>query len=56
MASLLVQRITSEDPEERMPPSELGRSLSSAQIEILKRWIAEGAEWGRHWALERVPS
>lgn len=49
--SLLVQRILSKDPDEVMPPPEAHKDLTPAQIEILQRWIAEGAAWGKHWAL-----
>ena len=33
-----------------MPPADSNRSLSTAQKDILKRWIDEGAKWGKHWA------
>jgi Protein of unknown function (DUF1549)/Protein of unknown function (DUF1553)/Concanavalin A-like lectin/glucanases superfamily/Planctomycete cytochrome C len=49
-ASDLIARITAEDESERMPPQSLGRSLSPDEIELLKRWIKEGAEWKPHWA------
>ena len=48
--SLLVQHITSTDPEERMPPPDSGRSLTDKQVDLLKRWIDEGAKWDTHWA------
>lgn len=48
--SELVFRITSDDETDRMPPKSLGRSLSKHEIELLKQWIAEGAEWKDHWA------
>jgi hypothetical protein len=48
--SVLVRRITSKDPEERMPPPAAARDLSAAQIETLKRWVADGAKWEKHWA------
>src|SRR5262245_35691219 len=48
--SELVRRITSKDTEERMPPKGSGRELSATQIETLRRWIAEGAKWEKHWA------
>ncbi|MDR3623428.1 MAG: DUF1553 domain-containing protein [Paludisphaera borealis] len=48
--SELIARITSDDEDERMPPKSLGRSLSPSEVELLKRWIEEGAEWKDHWA------
>jgi hypothetical protein len=42
------------DPEEQMPPPKLGRTLSQAQRETIRQWIASGAGWGRHWAFEPV--
>ena len=53
-ASELVRRLLSNDPEEQMPPPDLGRPLTSAQISTLRQWIAEGAKWGKHWAFERI--
>jgi hypothetical protein len=48
--SELIVRILSDDPEERMPPPGSGKSLTKAQAEILRRWVAQGAEWQGHWA------
>ncbi|MGC8640165.1 MAG: DUF1553 domain-containing protein [Isosphaeraceae bacterium] len=48
--SELVYRITADDETDRMPPMSLGRSLSAREIELLKQWIAQGAEWKDHWA------
>jgi len=48
--SELIARITSEDPDEVMPPTKSRRQLTKAQIELLKRWVAEGAAWSEHWA------
>jgi mono/diheme cytochrome c family protein len=53
-ASELVERITSRDPELAMPPPKSGRKLSARQIEILTRWIDQGAVWGKHWAFEPI--
>jgi len=52
-ASALIVRITHADPEERMPPAEFAkkRPLHPQQIEILKRWIAEGGNFENHWSL-----
>ncbi|MFT5049158.1 MAG: hypothetical protein ACI8QZ_000548 [Chlamydiales bacterium] len=44
-------RITSDDPNEMMPPPEAKkRALSQADLDILKRWIEGGAEYEPHWA------
>ena len=48
-ASKLIERITAED-DERMPPKEAGERLKPAQVELLKKWIAQGAEFTPHWA------
>ncbi len=48
--SELIARITSDDEGERMPPKSLGRPLSAAEIETLKEWVAQGADWKPHWS------
>ncbi len=56
--SSLVARITATDEDDRMPPLKTGKHLTPAQIELLRRWIGEGAEWKAHWSLikpERLP-
>jgi hypothetical protein len=50
----LIARIITDDPEEIMPPPKSHKSkLNGEQIDILKRWISEGAAWGKHWSLEK---
>jgi hypothetical protein len=48
--SELVRRITHEDELQRMPPAETEKPLSAAEIDLLKRWIDEGAVWSLAWA------
>lgn len=51
-ASPLWQRILSTDPAEQMPPPETHKELSEAERAVLRRWIAEGAAYQKHWAFE----
>lgn len=46
--SEFIRRLTCKDPKERMPQK--GQPLTNAEIDLLTRWVKEGAEWGEHWA------
>jgi hypothetical protein len=46
--SELMRRLTSKDPEERMPYH--GTPLPEAEIAALREWIKQGAHWADHWA------
>lgn len=48
--SEVIRRINSNDPEMRMPYKE--EQLTKEEIDILTRWIDEGANWGEHWAYQ----
>ncbi len=48
--SELARRIDAEDPNEHMPPADSGKHLTAAQIDLLKRWIEQGAEYQAHWS------
>jgi len=48
--SELIARITNEDPDEHMPPAKTGKKLSQEQIDVLKRWVEQGAPYAMHWA------
>ena len=48
--SQMVARITATDPDDRMPPLKSGKKLSSEQIDLLRRWIAQGAPYAGHWS------
>lgn len=50
--SSVIARLTSSDPFEAMPPADSGKQLKPEEIEIIRRWIAQGAEWQRHWAFD----
>ena len=49
-ASELVTRIFAADPDDVMPPPKAHKDITPAQKDLLKRWIAEGAEYQPHWA------
>jgi hypothetical protein len=48
--SELVRRITTPDEDDRMPPAKSGKHLTPQQIELLRRWIEQGAKWKNHWS------
>jgi len=48
--SELIRRVAAKDPDDVMPPPESKRKLSAAQVETLRRWVADGAKWSAHWA------
>jgi hypothetical protein len=48
--SELIRRIFAEDEAEIMPPPHTKNPLTEEDKQILKRWIAEGAEYRLHWA------
>ena len=48
----LIERISSHDRDELMPPPEANKPLSAAQMGQLKEWMAQGAKYQKHWAFE----
>jgi Protein of unknown function (DUF1553)/Protein of unknown function (DUF1549)/Planctomycete cytochrome C len=49
--SELINRIASDDPDYRMPPTSSHRpALSEGQVELFRRWIAQGAPYDEHWS------
>src|SRR5262245_54679498 len=49
--SPLIERVTSKDPDEVMPPPHGKRpAVTPEQAELLKRWIDAGAKFDQHWA------
>ena len=49
-SSELVARITSDDPDNVMPPPDSERSLTKEQIGLLQQWIKQGGEYQAHWS------
>jgi hypothetical protein len=51
--STLLERILSHDKDEVMPPPKSKKPpVASHEISLLRRWIAEGAEYTGHWAFQ----
>lgn len=48
--SEIIARLTTDNADLKMPPPSSGKKVSPEQIETLKRWINEGAEYRPHWA------
>ena len=52
--SELLRRITSDDPDVKMPPPGSKLTLDPGQIETLRRWINDGAPYSLHWAFRPI--
>ncbi len=52
--SSVVARITTTDSDLLMPPPDSERKLAPSQIEIIKKWIQQGAEYEQHWAFQKI--
>jgi len=48
--SELFRRISSADEDEHMPPVDSGLKLTPRQVELVRRWIEQGARWQPHWS------
>lgn len=46
----MMARLGTDDPDEQMPPPRTGKKLSAGQVEVIRRWIEQGAKWGEHWS------
>ena len=52
LESVILARITSTDPDVQMPPE--GPRLTASQVDTIRRWIDEGAEWKEHLSLIHI--
>jgi hypothetical protein len=50
MQSALYARLISKDTAEVMPPPSSNLALTKTEIEIIKKWIAQGAVYKKHWS------
>ncbi|HYV25901.1 MAG TPA: DUF1549 domain-containing protein, partial [Candidatus Eisenbacteria bacterium] len=48
--SRVLQLVASDDDDDRMPPKKTGKRLTPAQVDVLRRWVEQGAKWTAHWS------
>ena len=48
--SELFKRIATSDSDLKMPPPDSGKKLTAGQIQLIRKWLDDGAEWSGHWA------
>ncbi|MBY0512851.1 MAG: DUF1549 domain-containing protein, partial [Gemmataceae bacterium] len=48
--SSLIERVCTAEPSELMPPPRTNKKLTAAQKELLKKWVAQGADYQPHWS------
>ena len=48
--SRIFQKISAENRALRMPPLWANRELTNEQIDLIRRWIEQGAKWQMHWS------
>ena len=52
--SELISRVTSTDPDQKMPPAGSKKpSLTEQEIDLIRKWIDQGAAYDKHWAYEK---
>ncbi|HEY0072489.1 MAG TPA: DUF1549 domain-containing protein, partial [Abditibacteriaceae bacterium] len=49
-ASEIIKRIFATDESEIMPPPEAHKTFTTAQKELFRQWVKEGADYPKHWA------
>lgn len=53
-AAKFLDRITTTDPDDVMPPPKSPKPLTSSELSTLREWIKEGANYQAHWAFEPI--
>jgi hypothetical protein len=51
VGSEVMKRILAAETSRRMPPAKTGKRLTPQQADLIRRWIAQGARWQKHWSL-----
>src|SRR5262249_49615197 len=45
-----MRRLLTSDKDDHMPPAKSGKKVTPKQIELIKKWIEQGAKWSDHWS------
>ena len=53
--SLLFELVTTDDEDDIMPPKKRHMPVTKEEIEILRQWIKEGAEYEELWSFQPLP-
>ena len=48
--SELIRRVASAASDQRMPPPDADRQLTANEVDLLRTWIEQGADWSEHWS------
>jgi mono/diheme cytochrome c family protein len=49
--SIIIERLTTTEPDDHMPPADSKKpALTPGQVELVRRWIDQGAKFDQHWA------
>jgi hypothetical protein len=56
LQSTLYQRLIAHDPDDRMPPADSRKQVSSDEAELIRLWIEQGGKTQTHWAYKALPS
>jgi hypothetical protein len=51
--SAVIERVTTDDRDDVMPPRKMGKPLTAREVDLLTRWIASGAKYATHWSYVR---
>ena len=49
-SSEFIARINASDEDDMMPPPDSHKTLTPAQVDLLTRWVEDGAQWEDHWS------
>ena len=53
--SEIIRRLLTTDPDDHMPPPDSGKkNLTTQQIDLIKTWITQGADYTGHWSFQPV--